>query len=101
MSALSSQHAISGFPVVEGPRLAGIVTNRNLRCETRLDEPDKSMLTSRERLATVAEGPPLAEATALMHIHCLERVLVDNDVMELSGRMMVNDILMQLCHPQA
>ena len=87
--ALSRQHGISGFPVVEGPQLVGIVTNRDLRFETRLDEPVKSIMTPRERLVTVKEGTPLAEAKALMHSHRLERVLVVNDAFELRGLMTV------------
>lgn len=99
--ALSRQHGISGFPVVEGPKLVGIVTNRDLRFETRLDEPVKSIMTPRERLVTVAEGTPLAEAKALMHNHRLERVLVVNDAFELRGLMTVKDITKQTEHPEA
>lgn len=99
--ALSRQHGISGFPVVEGPKLVGIVTNRDLRFETRLDEPVKSIMTPRERLVTVAEGTLLAEAKALMHSHRLERVLVVNDAFELRGLMTVKDITKQTEHPEA
>ncbi|MDN7558359.1 IMP dehydrogenase [Burkholderia orbicola] len=99
--ALSRQHGISGFPVVEGPQLVGIVTNRDLRFETRLDEPVKSIMTPRERLVTVKEGTPLAEAKALMHGHRLERVLVVNDAFELRGLMTVKDITKQTEHPDA
>ncbi|OXH81623.1 IMP dehydrogenase, partial [Burkholderia multivorans] len=99
--ALSRQHGISGFPVVEGPQLVGIVTNRDLRFETRLDEPVKSIMTPRERLVTVKEGTPLAEAKALMHSHRLERVLVVNDAFELRGLMTVKDITKQTEHPDA
>jgi len=99
--ALSRQHGISGFPVVEGPQLVGIVTNRDLRFESRLDEPVKSIMTPRERLVTVKEGTPLAEAKALMHSHRLERVLVVNDAFELRGLMTVKDITKQTEHPDA
>lgn len=99
--ALSRQHGISGFPVVEGPQLVGIVTNRDLRFETRLDEPVKSIMTPRDRLVTVKEGTPLAEAKALMHSHRLERVLVVNDAFELRGLMTVKDITKQTEHPDA
>ncbi len=99
--ALSRQHGISGFPVVEGAQLVGIVTNRDLRFETRLDEPVKSIMTPRERLVTVKEGTPLAEAKALMHSHRLERVLVVNDAFELRGLMTVKDITKQTEHPDA
>jgi IMP dehydrogenase len=99
--ALSQQHGISGFPVVEGAQLIGIVTNRDLRFETRLDEAVRSIMTPRERLVTVKEGTPLAEAKALMHSHRLERVLVINDSFELRGLMTVKDITKQTEHPEA
>ena len=99
--ALSQQHGISGFPVVEGPKLVGIVTNRDLRFETRLDEPVRSIMTPRERLVTVKEGTALADAKALMHSHRLERVLVVNDDFELRGLMTVKDITKQTEHPAA
>ncbi|RKP54677.1 IMP dehydrogenase [Pararobbsia silviterrae] len=98
---LSQQHGISGFPVVEGPQLIGIVTNRDLRFEPRLDEPVRAIMTPRERLITVKEGTPLAEAKALMHHHRLERVLVVNDAFELRGLITVKDILKATEHPLA
>jgi IMP dehydrogenase len=99
--ALSQQHGISGFPVVEGAQLMGIVTNRDLRFETRLDEPVRTIMTPRDRLVTVKEGTALAEAKALMHSHRLERVLVVNDAFELRGLMTVKDITKQTEHPDA
>ena len=99
--ALSQQHGISGFPVVEGQQLMGIVTNRDLRFETRLDQPVSAIMTPRDRLVTVKEGTALAEAKALMHSHRLERVLVVNDAFELRGLMTVKDITKQTEHPEA
>ncbi|KMZ11919.1 Inosine-5'-monophosphate dehydrogenase [Candidatus Burkholderia humilis] len=99
--ALTQQHGISGFPVVEGPQLIGIVTNRDLRFEERLDEPVRNIMTPRERLVTVKEGTSLAEAKALMHSHRLERVLVVNDAFELRGLMTVKDITKQTENPDA
>lgn len=99
--ALTRQHGISGFPVVEGAQLVGIVTNRDLRFETRLDVPVRLIMTPKERLVTVKEGTPLAEAKALMHSHRLERVLVINDAFELRGLMTVKDITKQTEHPDA
>ncbi|WP_233848652.1 IMP dehydrogenase [Paraburkholderia sp. HD33-4] len=99
--ALSRQHGISGFPVVEGSQLVGIVTNRDLRFEERLEEPVRNIMTPRERLVTVKEGTPLAAAKALMHSHRLERVLVINDSFELRGLMTVKDITKQTEHPDA
>ncbi|MBV8627878.1 MAG: IMP dehydrogenase, partial [Paraburkholderia sp.] len=85
----------------EGAQLVGIVTNRDLRFEERLDEPVRHIMTPRERLVTVKEGTPLAEAKALMHSHRLERVLVVNDAFELRGLMTVKDITKQTEHPDA
>jgi IMP dehydrogenase len=98
---LSQQHGISGFPVVEGPQLIGIVTNRDLRFEARLDETVRAIMTPRDRLITVKEGTPLADAKALMHHHRLERVLVVNDAFELRGLITVKDILKATEHPLA
>jgi IMP dehydrogenase len=99
--ALTQQHGISGFPVVEGQQLIGIVTNRDLRFEERLDDEVRKIMTPRERLVTVKEGTPLAQAKALMHSHRLERVLVVNDAFELRGLMTVKDITKQTEHPDA
>ena len=98
---LSQQHGISGFPVVEGAQLIGIVTNRDLRFESRLDETVRAIMTPRERLISVKEGTPLADAKALMQHHRLERVLVVNDAFELRGLITVKDILKATEHPLA
>ncbi|WP_338925186.1 IMP dehydrogenase [Mycetohabitans endofungorum] len=99
--ALSRQHGISGFPVVDGEKLIGIVTNRDLRFEERLDEPVRAIMTPRERLVTVSEGTSLAQAKALMHRHRLERVVVVNEAFELRGLMTVKDITKATEHPDA
>ncbi len=98
---ITRQHKISGLPVVRGKQVVGIVTNRDLRFETRLDESVASIMTPRERLVTVKEGATLDEAKALMHRHRLERVLVVNDAFELRGLMTVKDILKRTEHPNA
>ncbi|UDG83046.1 IMP dehydrogenase [Candidatus Vallotia lariciata] len=99
--SLSRQHGISGFPVLDGTQLIGIVTNRDLRFEGRLDEPVRTIMTPRERLITVIEGTELAQAKALMHRHRLERVLVINNVFELRGLITVKDITKATEHPNA
>ncbi|PZP56399.1 MAG: IMP dehydrogenase, partial [Azospira oryzae] len=98
---LQREHRISGLPVVEGARVVGIVTNRDLRFETKLDQPVKNIMTPQERLVTVREGAPLEEAMALMHKHRLERVLVVNGNFELRGLITVKDILKSSEHPNA
>jgi IMP dehydrogenase len=99
--ALTTQHKISGLPVVERGRVVGIVTNRDLRFETNLDQPVRRIMTPRERLVTVREGATLDEAKALMHKHRLERVLVINGEYELRGLITVKDILKSSEHPNA
>ncbi|HVL55869.1 MAG TPA: IMP dehydrogenase [Burkholderiaceae bacterium] len=99
--ALREQHRISGLPVLQGKQVVGIVTNRDLRFETRLDEPVRNIMTPRERLVVVREGAPLEEAQALMHKHRLERVLVVNGDFELRGLITVKDILKSTEHPNA
>ena len=98
---LSRQHGVSGFPVLEGARVVGIVTNRDLRFETRLDAPVREIMTPRERLVTVNERATLEDGKALMHKHKLERVLVINDAGELRGLMTVKDITKQTSFPDA
>ena len=74
--ALAREKHISGLPVVDGKKVLGMVTNRDLRFETRMSVPVSEVMTPRERLVTVKEGASLEEAKALMHAHRLERVLV-------------------------
>ena len=99
--ALSKQHGISGFPVIEDGRVVGIVSGRDLRFETRLDAPVREIMTPRERLITVRESATLADAKALMHKHKLERVLVVNEAFELRGLFTVKDITKQTNFPNA
>jgi IMP dehydrogenase len=81
--------------------VVGIVTNRDLRFETNLDQPVAKIMTPRDRLVTVPEGADLEVAKELMHRHRLERVLVVNDAMELRGLVTVKDILKATEHPNA
>ena len=99
--ALQRQHGISGLPVLQGKEVVGILTNRDLRFETRLDADVRSVMTPRERLVTVREGANPEEAKALMHQHRLERVLVVNDKFELRGLITVKDITKSTQHPNA
>ena len=99
--ALQRQHGISGLPVVQGGKVVGIVTNRDLRFEDRLDESIRAVMTPQERLITMREGATLDMAQTLMHKHRLERVLVVNDAFELRGLITVKDILKSTEHPNA
>ena len=98
---LTRQYKFSGLPVVEGTKVVGIVTNRDLRFETKLDQPVRDIMTPRERLITVKEGATRDEAKTLMHKHRLERVLVINGDFELRGLITVKDILKSTEHPLA
>jgi IMP dehydrogenase len=99
--ALSKEHGFSGFPVLQGKAVVGIITNRDLRFEEELDAPVKAKMTPRERLVTVKEGASLDDAKRLMNKHRLERVLVVNDSFELRGLVTVKDILKATEHPNA
>lgn len=99
---LTRQHRISGLPVVDKTgKVVGIVTNRDLRFETNLDQPVKAIMTPQRRLVTVKEGASVEEAKELIHKHRLERVLVINDAFELCGLITVKDILKSNEHPNA
>jgi IMP dehydrogenase len=98
---LSKEHGFSGFPVLQGKTVIGIITNRDLRFEEDLNAPVKSKMTPRERLVTVQEGASLEEAKRLMNKHRLERVLVVNDSFELRGLVTVKDIMKATEHPNA
>ena len=99
--ALSQQYGISGFPVVEGKIVVGIITNRDLRFEEELDAEARAKMTPREKLVFVNEDADLAEAKRLMNKHRLERVLVVNEAFELRGLITVKDIQKSTEHPFA
>ncbi len=98
---LTRKHKISGLPVVDELTVVGIVTNRDLRFETNLDQPIKNIMVPKNRLITVKEGTTREEAMALLHKHRLERVLVVNDDFELRGLITVKDITKTSEHPDA
>ncbi|MFA5984728.1 MAG: IMP dehydrogenase [Methylococcaceae bacterium] len=92
---------ISGVPVVDGDELVGIVTSRDLRFETRFDEPVTKVMTPKERLVTVSENADRAEAIALLHKHRIEKILVVNDQFHLRGLITVKDIQKAKDYPYA
>ena len=92
---------ISGVPVVNGEELVGIVTSRDLRFETRLDESIRSIMTPKERLVTVNESASHKEAIELLHKHRIEKVLVVNDDFNLRGMITVKDIQKAKDNPYA
>src|SRR5580765_7075373 len=99
--ALQREHKISGFPVVKNGKVVGIVTNRDLRFETQLDQPVKAIMTPQAELVTVRERATREQAMQLMHRHRLERVLVVDEEFPLKGLVTVKDILKESEHPNA
>jgi len=98
---LTQQRQISGLPVIGSEGLVGIVTKRDLRFETHLDEPVSTIMTPRENLVTVGEGAAKSEVIELLHRHRIERVLVVNKKGEMKGMITVKDITKSSVHPQA
>jgi IMP dehydrogenase len=82
---------ISGVPVVDGDETVGIVTNRDLRFETKLDAAVSSVMTPKEKLVTVREGAGKEEVLSLLHKHRIEKVLVVDDDFRLRGMITAKD----------
>ncbi len=94
------RYKISGVPVTQGKRLVGILTNRDLRFETRTDIPVADVMT-KKNLITVPVGTTLEEAEELLHEHRVEKLLVVNGDYELKGLITVKDIQKKLKYPNA
>ncbi|HHH48142.1 MAG TPA: IMP dehydrogenase [Gammaproteobacteria bacterium] len=99
--ALTRAQNISGVPVVAEGRLEGIVTSRDLRFETRFDNPVSSIMTGRDKLVTVKEGAETDEVLSLLHKYRIEKVLVVNDDFELRGLITVKDMQKASEYPNA
>ena len=89
---LTRHYNISGLPVVDGEDLIGIVTSRDMRFETRLEDPISNIMTKKDKLVTVGEGASKEEIKALLHKHRIEKVLVVNKDFQLRGLVTVKDI---------
>lgn len=98
---ITKAHRISGLPVVDGDQLVGIVTQRDLRFESRLDSPVSVVMTPRDKLVTVGEGASRAEVQEKLHQHRIEKVLVVSDEFALRGMMTVKDIQKSHDYPNA
>src|SRR6202522_3115275 len=94
------RYRISGVPVTKRGKLVGILTNRDLRFETRYDLPIQNVMT-KENLITVAVGSTLEEAEAILHKHRVEKLLVVDDHYMLKGLITVKDIQKKLKYPNA
>lgn len=99
--ALTQARNISGVPVVDGGQLVGIVTHRDMRFETELDDPVRHIMTKKDRLITVKEGTDANEVMQLLHRNRIEKVLVVNDDFALRGLITVKDIQKSSDYPNA
>ena len=99
--SLTQKRNISGVPVVDGEDLVGIVTSRDMRFETRFDDPVANIMTRKDRLVTVKEGASKEEVQRLLHEHRIEKVLVVNDDFKLRGLITVKDIQKATENPNA
>ncbi|MDH3513378.1 MAG: IMP dehydrogenase [Gammaproteobacteria bacterium] len=95
-----AQH-ISGVPVTQGNKLVGIVTSRDLRFETRYDEPVSRIMTPQEKLVTVKEGARRDEILKLLHQHRIEKILVVDNKFGLKGLITVKDIQKSTEYPRS
>ncbi|HHA18092.1 MAG TPA: CBS domain-containing protein, partial [Methylophaga sp.] len=98
---LTRSNNFSGVPVVDGDNLVGIVTSRDLRFETHLDNPVSSVMTTKENLITVKENADQNEVLSLLHTNRIEKVLVVDDNFHLQGMITVKDIQKSTDNPLA
>src|SRR5579859_1283806 len=97
---LMRRYKISGVPITKNKKLVGILTNRDLRFETRTDIPISKVMT-KEHLITVPVGTTLQEAESILHKHRIEKLLVVDDGYHLKGLITVKDIQKKLKYPNA
>jgi IMP dehydrogenase len=98
--ALMARFRISGVPVTKNGKLVGILTNRDLRFETRYDLPISEVMT-KENLVTVPVGTTLEQAEAILHKHRVEKLLVVDEHYNLKGLITVKDIQKKLKYPNS
>ncbi len=98
---ITQANNISGLPVVDGEELVGIVTSRDMRFETKLEDPVRNIMTRKDKLVTVREGTSTDEVQKLLHQHRIEKVLVVNDAFQLRGLITVKDIQKSSDFPDA
>src|ERR1700757_520705 len=98
--ALMERYRISGVPVTKDGKLVGILTNRDLRFETRFDLPISDVMT-KDDLITVPVGTTLEEAEKILHRHRVEKLLVVDDDYALKGLITVKDIQKKMKYPNA
>ncbi|RMH83825.1 MAG: IMP dehydrogenase [Calditrichaeota bacterium] len=94
------RYRISGIPIVEGTRLVGIITNRDLRFEENLDQPIANLMT-REHLVTAPVGTTLEQAKSILQKHRIEKLLIVDEAGNLKGLITVKDIQKKAKYPHA
>ena len=97
---MMKRYRISGIPVTQGHKLVGILTNRDLRFESRSDLPISAVMT-KDNLITVSVGTTLEEAERILHRHRVEKLLVVDEQYNLKGLITVKDIQKKLKYPLA
>ena len=98
---LTTKHRISGVPVLQGSELAGIVTHRDIRFESRMDLKVEDVMTPNSRLITAHEDSTFESILELLHRHRIEKILLTNDSGQLSGMVTVKDIQKAQDYPNA
>ncbi len=95
------QHKISALPVVDGNIIVGMITSRDVRFETNLNETVANLMTPQEKLITVKEGIEMSEVRALLQQHRIERVVITDEKFNLQGMITVRDIQKSSDYPNA
>jgi IMP dehydrogenase len=98
---LMKEYRVSGIPVVEGEKLVGILTNRDLRFETNLDQAISNLMTPKDKLITTPDGTTLEEAEKILQKHRIEKLLVIDKNQKLVGLITVKDIQKKKMFPNA
>lgn len=98
---MQQKFKISALPVVEGSTIIGMITGRDVRFETQLDELVENLMTPQIKLITVSEGTDMSEVRTLLHQHRIERVVITNDQFDLQGMITVRDIQKSTDFPNA
>jgi IMP dehydrogenase len=97
---MMTRYRISGIPITEGPKLVGILTNRDLRFVTNTQQPISALMTN-DNLVTVEQGTGLDAAQKLLHQHRIEKLLVVDEAFHLKGLITIKDIEKRKKYPQA
>jgi len=98
---MQQKFKISALPVVKGNTIVGMITGRDVRFETRMDELVENLMTPQNKLITVIEGTDMSEVRSLLHQHRIERVVITNDKFDLQGMITVRDIQKSTDFPNA